>query len=149
MNLTCCAQERIFLHDHSEIPETIHEFEDDDDDIVLNGRTLDDLNMKRGTENGIKYFLKDVVRTHIKMANGKQASMSVYDLVSPLKKQVLRQEIDNGSEQENDSGTQNSNEGLDMKTVVETEKVDISPDCIIYILIETFTYRRSRGLCSS
>lgn len=95
----------------SEYPETIQEHDmGDDEAIVMNGRTLMDLNMRRGADNGIKYFLKDIVRNQMKQG----AAQSMYDLVSPLKKQ-----LSSGIVEDEDAVPG----GMDMTMVVETEKV--------------------------
>ena len=96
------------------------------DDIVMNGKTLQELNMKRGGENGLKYFLKNVVKTQMMAAGHTQ---SVYDVLQQVRASSGK-EIDSGffydAEKSTDEESQEAaakNSG-GIKLVIDTEKVN-------------------------
>ena len=96
------------------------------DDIVMNGKTLQELNMKRGGENGLKYFLKNVVKTQMMAAGHTQ---SVYDVLQQVRANSGK-EIDSGffydAEKSTDEESQEAaakNSG-GIKLVIDTEKVN-------------------------
>ena len=78
--------------------------------------------MKRGGENGIKYFLKDIVKSHMKTASGNQ--QSVYNLVEHLKQQASAKSTEAAVEEKADGKKDGDSEGAaNMKLVVSIEKV--------------------------
>jgi hypothetical protein len=96
----------------------------EDDDVVLNGRTLTQLNMKRGGENGIKFFLKDIVKSQMQQASQANGGKSVYNLVATLKAQMDMTEVENEDTHEDDTEAidgQHNQDGA-FKLVVDTEK---------------------------
>ena len=116
----------IFCICFSEVPEldNINESceSDYEDDVVLNGHTLSELNQKRGGANGIKYFLKDVVRTQMKKSGvGPQSSM--YDIISQIKAQGDMVEVDNEATVDMESLGKEYTKDDTFKLVVDTEKV--------------------------
>lgn len=92
-------------------------------EVVMNGKTLGDLNMKRGGENGIKYFLKDIVKSQMKQSSGNQQSM--FDLITHLKSQMSMKEVENEDANEDDTDVRVDEHSMDgtFKLVIDTEKV--------------------------
>ena len=79
--------------------------------------------MKRGGENGIKYFLKDIVKSHMKTASGNQ--QSVYNLVEHLKQQASAKSAKDTLDEKAD-GKEDDNGAANMNLVVNIEKVNKS-----------------------